>query len=40
MIAAVHDCQQYGLDLYLYLKTEDLQTKIAAEYQVRDPYSG
>lgn len=38
MIAAVHDCELYGVNLFLYLKTDDLQTKIAAEFEAKDQF--
>ena len=35
-IAAVHDCQEYGLNLIMYLKTEDLKNNIEAEFKMTD----
>lgn len=35
-IAAVHDCDMYGVNLILYLKTEDLETRLEESFKVTD----
>jgi len=37
-IGAVHNCEKYGLNLTMYLYTEDLNNRIAEEFKVTDSF--
>lgn len=35
-IAAVHDCQEYGLNLIMYLKSDDIKNRMESEFKMTD----
>ena len=37
-IAAVHDCEKYGVNLIMYMKNDDLKNRIEHQFKVTDGY--
>lgn len=35
-IAAVHDCQEYGLNLIMYVKSDDIKNRMESEFKMTD----